>query len=68
MNASVDFQGKKEFVKMGSYGVGVSRLVGAIIEAKFDDVKEIMRWPISVAPYDCAILTSFKTIEAPKKL
>ena len=56
MNASVDFQGKKEFVKMGSYGVGVSRLVGAIIEAKFDDKKEIMRWPISVAPYDCAIL------------
>ena len=32
MNASVDFNGSKEFVKMGSYGVGVSRLVGAIIE------------------------------------
>ena len=56
MNASVDFQGKKEFVKMGSYGVGVSRLVGAIIEAKYDDKNEIMKWPISVAPYDCAIL------------
>ena len=34
MNSSVDHNGKKEFVKMGSYGVGVSRLVGAIIEAK----------------------------------
>ncbi len=56
MNASVDLQGKKEFVKMGSYGVGVSRLVGAIIEAKFDDKNEIMKWPISVAPYECAIL------------
>jgi len=56
MNASVDFRGKKEFVKMGSYGVGVSRLVGAIIEAKYDDKNEIMKWPISVAPYDCAIL------------
>ncbi len=56
MNASVDFQGKKEFVKMGSYGVGVSRLVGAIIEAKYDDKNEIMKWPISVAPYDCAII------------
>ena len=56
MKASVDFQGKKEFVKMGSYGVGVSRLVGAIIEAKFDDKTEIMKWPISVAPYECAIL------------
>ena len=56
MKAAVDFQGKKEFVKMGSYGVGVSRLVGAIIEAKYDDKNEIMKWPLSVAPYDCAIL------------
>ena len=57
MTASVDFKGKKEFVKMGSYGVGVSRLVGAIIEAKYDDKNEIMNWPISVSPYDCAIIT-----------
>ncbi len=56
MNASVDYKGKKEFVKMGSYGVGVSRLVGAIIEAKYNDKDEIMKWPISVSPYDCAIL------------
>jgi len=56
MNASVDFQGKKEFVKMGSYGIGVSRLVGAIIEAKYDDKNEIMKWPLSVAPYDIALI------------
>ncbi len=56
MNASVDYQGKKEFVKMGSYGIGVSRLVGAIIEAKYDDKNEIMKWPLSVSPYDCAII------------
>ena len=56
MNASVDFKGKKEYVKMGSYGVGVSRLVGAIIEAKYDEKKEIMNWPISVSPYECAII------------
>jgi len=56
MNASVDFQGKKEFVKMGSYGVGVSRLVAAIIEAKYDEKNEIMNWPISVSPYECAII------------
>ena len=56
MNASVDFNGKKEFVKMGSYGIGVSRLVGAIIEAKYDDKNEIMKWPMSVSPYHCSIL------------
>ena len=56
MNANVDYKGKKEFVKMGSYGIGVSRLVGAIIEAMYDDKNEIMKWPLSVAPYHCAIL------------
>jgi prolyl-tRNA synthetase len=36
-------------VHMGSYGVGVSRLVGAIIEASHDDAGII--WPDSVAPF-----------------
>ena len=56
MKAAVDFNGKKEFVKMGSYGIGVSRLVGAIIEAKYNDREGIMKWPMSVTPYDCAII------------
>ena len=57
MGASVDLPGgKKDFVKMGSYGVGVSRLVGAIIEAKYDEKNEVMKWPISIAPYHVAII------------
>tara|TARA_Y100000741_G_scaffold8069_1_gene6742 strand:+ start:771 stop:2105 length:1335 start_codon:yes stop_codon:yes gene_type:complete len=57
MGASVDLPGgKKDFVRMGSYGIGVSRLVGAIIEAKYDEKNEIMKWPISVAPYDVSII------------
>ena len=57
MDAAVDLPGgKKDFVKMGSYGIGVSRLVGAIIEAKYDDKNEIMKWPLSVAPYDIALI------------
>ena len=57
MAASVDLPGgKKDFVKMGSYGIGVSRLVGAIIEAKYDDKNEIMKWPLSVAPYEIALI------------
>ena len=55
-NQRNDFNGKKEFVKMGSYGIGVSRLVGAIIEAKYDDKNELMKWPLSVSPFDCAII------------
>jgi len=57
LNASVDLPGgKKDFVKMGSYGIGVSRLVGAIIEAKYNNKDEIMKWPLSVAPYEIAVI------------
>ena len=38
----------------GSYGVGVSRLVGAIIEACHDDAG--IKWPEAVAPFTVAIL------------
>jgi prolyl-tRNA synthetase len=41
-------------VQMGSYGVGVSRLLGAIIEASHDDAGII--WPESVAPFDVGIV------------
>ncbi len=39
---------------MGSYGVGVSRLVGALIEAHHDDAGIV--WPDSVAPFPAVIL------------
>lgn len=55
MNATVTGpDGKEVPVQMGSYGVGVSRLVGALIEA-FHDEKGII-WPKSVAPFDCGIV------------
>ena len=57
LKCSVDLQnGKQVNVKMGSYGIGVSRLVGAIIEAKFNN--NIMRWPDSVSPFDVVIIPS----------
>jgi len=46
--------GKMLIPEMGSYGIGVSRLVGAIIEASHDDAGII--WPDAVAPYRAAIL------------
>jgi prolyl-tRNA synthetase len=46
--------GEEVHVEMGSYGIGVSRLVGAIIEAYHDD-KGII-WPPSVAPFDVALI------------
>ena len=59
LKCSVDLQdGKKVDVKMGSYGIGVSRLVGAIIEAKFNN--NIMKWPSAVTPFDVAIIPSLQ--------
>ncbi len=40
--------------EMGSYGIGVSRLVGAVIEASHDEAGII--WPDSIAPFRAAIL------------
>jgi prolyl-tRNA synthetase len=41
-------------VEMGSYGIGVSRLVGGIIEASHDEAGIV--WPESVAPFKVAIV------------
>ena len=57
LNCLVDHQeGKKVPVKMGSYGIGVSRLVGALIEVNFQN--GFMKWPKSVTPYDAVIIPS----------
>ena len=59
LKCSVDLKdGNKVNVKMGSYGIGVSRLVGAIIEAKFNNNK--MKWPESVSPFDVVIIPSLQ--------
>ena len=55
MNAKVqDPEGNLVPVHMGSHGIGVSRLLGAIIEASHDD-KGII-WPEGVTPFHCGIV------------
>ena len=55
LNAAImNSDGKSVPVQMGSYGIGVSRLVGGIIEASHDD-KGII-WPESVAPFGVGIV------------
>ncbi len=46
--------GKPVHPEMGSYGIGVSRLVGAVIEASHDGSGIV--WPDSIAPFKAAIL------------
>jgi len=54
-------EGNQIPVEMGSYGIGVSRLVGAIIEAHHDERGII--WPQSVAPFQVGLL-NMKTKDA----
>ena len=57
MNCLIDDKsGKKISVKMGSYGIGVSRLVGAAIEANYNN--NVMQWPKSISPFDVVIIPS----------
>ncbi len=50
----VNAQGERVPVHMGSHGIGVSRLVGAIIEASHDDRGIV--WPEGVTPFHCGIV------------
>jgi prolyl-tRNA synthetase len=55
MNAVVAGPGSEQItVEMGSYGIGVSRLVGGIIEASHDDAGIV--WPDAIAPFKVAIV------------
>lgn len=55
MNAYIiDKEGKKSLVEMGCYGIGVTRVVGAIIESSHD-AKGII-WPEQVAPFKVVII------------
>jgi len=55
LNANVqDQDGVTKPIQSGSYGIGVSRLVAAIIEASHDE-KGII-WPKSVSPFDYALI------------
>jgi prolyl-tRNA synthetase len=46
--------GQQVTLEMGSYGVGISRLVGAIIEASHDASGIV--WPVPVAPFEVAVV------------
>ncbi len=55
MKATVlDENGKEQFMSMGCYGIGVSRIVAAAIEQNHDDNGII--WPDAIAPFHIAIV------------
>jgi prolyl-tRNA synthetase len=54
MNATfLDEEGRSQSIVMGCYGIGVSRLIAAIMEQHHDE--HGIRWPVRVAPYEVII-------------
>ncbi|SBO13716.1 Proline--tRNA ligase [Anaplasma phagocytophilum] len=53
-------------VKMGCYGIGISRLIGALIEVFHDDAG--IKWPLSVAPFKVGIVNLFSKNEECKRV
>ncbi len=61
-----DRDGKKQYPVMGCYGLGISRLMGVIVE-KYHDDKGII-WPQSVSPFDIHLLNIAKDQKAADQL
>jgi prolyl-tRNA synthetase len=51
----LDEDGQEQPIVMGSYGIGVGRVMAAIVEQRHDDLG--IRWPTSVAPYDMHVVS-----------
>ncbi len=58
----LDVNGKRARPTMGSYGIGVSRLVAVLAEQQLDDSG--LKWPVSVAPFKVHIAVAGKNAEA----
>ena len=57
----LDQNGKSQVVTMGSYGIGVSRVMAAIAEEYHDEVG--LKWPTNVAPFQAHVLVTGKGAE-----
>lgn len=57
----LDENGKAQVVTMGSYGIGVSRLVAAIAEENHDE--RGLMWPLNIAPFQVHVLATGKDPE-----
>ena len=54
----LDENGKARVVTMGSYGIGVSRVMAALAEANHDD--KGLTWPVQIAPFHVQVLATGK--------
>ena len=55
----LDRDGKSRVVTMGSYGIGISRIMAALAEVNSDD--QGLAWPVGVAPFDVHVVATGKS-------
>lgn len=60
----VDKDGDRELMTMGCYGLGISRIVGTVVEVHHDE-KGII-WPEEIAPFDCHLIPIENTAKVRK--
>lgn len=58
----LDENGKRAVPTMGSYGIGVSRLLAVLAEQRFDDAG--LNWPVNVAPFQVHVVAANKDAAA----
>ncbi|MHC9579529.1 proline--tRNA ligase [Corynebacterium diphtheriae] len=58
----LDESGKRAIPTMGSYGIGVSRLMAVLAEQRYDETG--LNWPLEVAPYQVHVVVANKDKEA----
>lgn len=54
----LDQNGKSQVVTMGSYGIGVSRVLASLAQANYDD--KGLKWPANIAPFDVQVVVAGK--------
>ncbi len=59
-----DKKGKSKYVIMGSYGIGITRLIGTLVEINHDD-KGII-WPENIAPFQVHLISLNQNSQAEK--
>lgn len=62
----LDRNGKAQYFYMGSYGIGITRTVAAIVEQNYDENGII--WPVATAPYECIVTVINPNNEEQKEL
>ncbi|HOX40698.1 MAG TPA: His/Gly/Thr/Pro-type tRNA ligase C-terminal domain-containing protein [bacterium] len=62
----LDKEGHEKIMLMGCYGIGLTRVMATVVEVKYDNAKNRMVWPESIAPFRVHLISLQQNDEAEK--